>query len=680
MKRAQNELQAILATREEAAILRGRAQKQLDEGEAIRADAQRISESAWRAFDRGFAVSAKGLPNRWTTVREIDEAMRTYTALQRATHSESWQEADRTRQRATTELLKALAVLNTAVAQAQRELKEAANLPSVADALMQSAQEELRCAQAIRSKLLLLGQEALNELDSAPFSRQPGSQEITISDPQDFAPAILADAGLLGAALPDSAESPRVPPAGIPAEPGAASPTSSGTISGQASVAWESPKADEPPPATPEPEIPDPETPEDVSLRLGRAFETPEPAAPPPTAQRDPVPQLSPEIPEAAPPSEWFTSAPGDDEPSISPRLSSQVPEAAPSSEWFIEHEAPASTEVPTTETRATEAPAAEVPAPASPPVAPPVETPPVQAQSETQLLDGEIAAATPASALPGRAVAAMAEELARAMGGLGASAGSGEAPYTTPVEVIQPSPTEAPAPASEAQGRIIEMPASPQPNAAEQLRHEMESASPTTPMPEPVPQRIIPDPFDFSQPATPVIDMPEARQQPTAAELLRQEMQAAVAPPSPEILEPPVVPAPGPVVPPSVAVSPPEAQAPPQAEPSAASPTPTAVQPPPVPAPVGAPPAATYTGRIYLMFPSSLSQGRLESVWEVLDQMAGSGNITDTRLISREAGIQFTLDLGNHELNIEVLKSKFPDAQVSALEEDRLRIDWPGE
>ena len=61
VKRAQNELQAILATREEAAILRGRAQKQLDEGEAIRADAQRISESAWRAFHRGFAVSAKGV-------------------------------------------------------------------------------------------------------------------------------------------------------------------------------------------------------------------------------------------------------------------------------------------------------------------------------------------------------------------------------------------------------------------------------------------------------------------------------------------------------------------------------------------------------------------------------------------------------------------------------------------
>ena len=338
---------------------------------------------------------------------------------------------------------------------------------------------------------------------------------------------------------------------------------------------------------------------------MGAAFETPEPAAPPPTAQPAPVPQLSHEVPEAAPSSEWFTAAPEDDEPGISPQLSPEVPKAAPPSEWFTEHEPPApnevrTTEAPATETPATEAPAAEVPLPTPPPVAPPVQAPPVQAppvqaQSEAQILDEEIAAATPASALPGSAAAAMAEELTRGMGGLGVSAGSGEALDTTPVEVIQPSPTEAPAP--EAQGRIIEMPASPQPNAAEQLRHDMEPASPPTPMPEPVPQPIIPDPFDFSKPATPVIDMPEPRQQPTAAELLRQEMQAAIPPPSPEIVERPVIQAPEPVVPPPMAVPPPAAQAPPQAEPSAASPAPAAAQPPP--APVG--PPSGHLHRTYL-------------------------------------------------------------------------------
>lgn len=146
VKQAHNDLQAIMTTREEAAILRRQAQTVLDEGEAVRGEARQISEAAWKAFERGFAVNAKGLPNRWTTVREIDEAMKTFTALQRATHTESWQEADRTRQRATTELLKVLTALSTAMAHADRELKEATNLPAVAHSLKQSADDEMRCA------------------------------------------------------------------------------------------------------------------------------------------------------------------------------------------------------------------------------------------------------------------------------------------------------------------------------------------------------------------------------------------------------------------------------------------------------------------------------------------------------------------------------------------------------
>ena len=218
-----------------------------------------------------------------------------------------------------------------------------------------------------------------------------------------------------------------------------------------------------------------------------------------------------------------------------------------------------------------------------------------------------------------------MAEELARGMEGFGVAPGSGEPPDRSVVEVVQPPVSEAPAPPAEHQGTVIEMPA--------------------------------------------------PRQQPTAAELLRQEMQAATAPPArPEIVESPVVQAPQPVPPPPP-VEPSAAQVPPQAEPSVVSPT-LPEAPPPLPAPT----AATYTGRIYLMFPSSLSQGRLESVWEVLDQVAGSGKITDTRLISREAGIQFTLDLGDRELDIDALRAKFPDAEVVPMEEDRLRIDWPSD
>ena len=90
--------------------------------------------------------------------------------------------------------------------------------------------------------------------------------------------------------------------------------------------------------------------------------------------------------------------------------------------------------------------------------------------------------------------------------------------------------------------------------------------------------------------------------------------------------------------------------------------------------------PAQTYSGRLYLMFPSSLSQGRLETVWEVLDRVAGGGSIADTRLISRDAGIQFTLELGKKVLDVEALLKGFPDAQLVALGEDRLRVDWPSQ
>ena len=201
----------------------------------------------------------------------------------------------------------------------------------------------------------------------------------------------------------------------------------------------------------------------------------------------------------------------------------------------------------------------------------------------------------------------------------------------------------------------------SPQPNAAKQLRRDMEDAA--SPPPEPVPPPV---PAEAVNPSPRIIEMPEPRQQPTTAELLRQEMAAATPPPGGGDAGPrrrqnrPL----------------------PNNRPSLNLPQLALSHLRPIrglqPRPPGSPPAANYTGRIYLMSPSSLSQGRLESVWEVLDQVAGSGNITDTRLVSRQAGVQFTSDLGSGELNIDALQSKFSDATIVALEEDRLRIEWP--
>jgi hypothetical protein len=52
-------------------------------------------------------------------------------------------------------------------------------------------------------------------------------------------------------------------------------------------------------------------------------------------------------------------------------------------------------------------------------------------------------------------------------------------------------------------------------------------------------------------------------------------------------------------------------------------------------------------------------------------------GAIVDTQLISREAGIQFTLDLGNRQLVVEELRKRMPSSGMTELGADRLKIDW---
>ncbi len=85
-----------------------------------------------------------------------------------------------------------------------------------------------------------------------------------------------------------------------------------------------------------------------------------------------------------------------------------------------------------------------------------------------------------------------------------------------------------------------------------------------------------------------------------------------------------------------------------------------------------------SYSGRVYLMFPATLDQNQVGSVWEMPDEVAGSGAIVDSRLVSREDGVQFTLELGNRVLLVESLKKKMPGVSLTALTEDRLKVDWP--
>ncbi len=86
-----------------------------------------------------------------------------------------------------------------------------------------------------------------------------------------------------------------------------------------------------------------------------------------------------------------------------------------------------------------------------------------------------------------------------------------------------------------------------------------------------------------------------------------------------------------------------------------------------------------SYTGRLFLMFPASLSQDSLESVWDFLEEVAGTGSIADMRLVSRNAGIQFTMELGARELGLDELRRRIPNADLAPLGTDRLRVNWPG-
>ena len=118
-----------------------------------------------------------------------------------------------------------------------------------------------------------------------------------------------------------------------------------------------------------------------------------------------------------------------------------------------------------------------------------------------------------------------------------------------------------------------------------------------------------------------------------------------------------------------------------------AAQPTPPAgVQQPggPIPMPASPEPKAsvgplpkTYKGRLYVMFRSSLGQEEIGSVWEILEDMV-PGSIVENRLISSEAGIQFTLNLGSKVFEVEQLQKRMPGAKLAALEADRLKVDWP--
>ncbi|PKB71668.1 MAG: hypothetical protein BZY87_04140 [SAR202 cluster bacterium Io17-Chloro-G6] len=86
---------------------------------------------------------------------------------------------------------------------------------------------------------------------------------------------------------------------------------------------------------------------------------------------------------------------------------------------------------------------------------------------------------------------------------------------------------------------------------------------------------------------------------------------------------------------------------------------------------------ARTYTGRVYLMFDASLAREDLESVWDAVEEAAGPGVIIDTRLVSRDEGVQVTLDLDGTTLDVAAFLRRLRGAELAAITDDRLKVAW---
>ena len=169
---AQAEMQTLLANRRKSEAVRAEAQDLLDQAEAAWDEAGRQGNAARKAIERGFTVNLPGFAARLRMVDEIEKARLTQTQLRRSTNNEAWEEADRARQKATTELLKALAAIGFAASQSERELREADNLPTIAETLLDSAVEDLRAARSIGDELAHLGREAFSLLAGNDVSVQ----------------------------------------------------------------------------------------------------------------------------------------------------------------------------------------------------------------------------------------------------------------------------------------------------------------------------------------------------------------------------------------------------------------------------------------------------------------------------------------------------------------------------
>ena len=489
---AQAEMQALLDNRRKAEAMRADAQDMLEQAESAWDEAGHLGDVARKAIERGFTVNLPGFATRLRMVDEIEQARITQAQLRRSTNKEAWEEADRARHEATTDLLKAMTAIAAAASQAERELRETANLPGVAESLRNSAMEDLKCVRSIGDELAHLGREAFSLLAISDVSVEADGSDT---------PAPVPITGLSETQPVETATE---------AHPTEAVPDHRDTVAAASGT-----------------------EPQDLQAT---------PLAPDATGERREVQGID-------------------------------------GAGAGIEAAGAAQT---------------------TPAAAEPVDT-------------------TPTSA---------ADELRRELEAAASGSGTGGSVIQRPVEHNNEN--------SDTPGSGTDNAPAPT-SAADELERELAALRPLLASNEPS--------------ANPAVA--PTRSEAAPAEVTGMDIQARPAgTPADTLLRPGQL----------------NANIGDQAEAINSAPS----QEPSGPVP------ENYSGRVYLMFPSTLPQDELESVWDILEEVAGPGTISDHQLISRQDGIQFTMQLGNKGLAVEQLRRKMPGANLKALAEDRLRIDLP--
>ena len=150
--KACEELKSVLSSRVEAAEMRQRAQRALDEAEAMREEAEHTMTQASQILANAVAINPKSLRSMGITVRTLEEAIRTERQLRQVTRQQAEEEAEWSRKRATDAILSAISAVTRASSFVSREVEEAKRTAAIADSLERSSQNDLRRAHAIKSE------------------------------------------------------------------------------------------------------------------------------------------------------------------------------------------------------------------------------------------------------------------------------------------------------------------------------------------------------------------------------------------------------------------------------------------------------------------------------------------------------------------------------------------------